>query len=137
MCITMSVYLMNIKHILVLDWKLISKHIILPLLAYLLDWVLHLLCLPTWYGPTINKICASARNKDSLFFRWWLRYRVWILKFETAAKLTLNTLVNTRFVAIKEKSISGPTKIITWLGISFNVNKGCLYVSKKYAFQIY
>ena len=52
-------------------------------------------------------------------------------KSETSPKLVLNTMVNARFVTNKEKSVWEPTKILTWLSISFNLNKGFLYVSEE------
>ena len=52
-------------------------------------------------------------------------------KSETTSKLVLNTLVNAGFITNKEKSMWEPTKILTWLGISVNLNKGCLYVSEE------
>ena len=81
---------MNTKPTLALAGKLITKRIILYLLSYLLY------CTFRVYqsGPTINKVLASARNKNN--------------------------------------SLSGETiKNLIWLGISVNLNKGCLYVSKE------
>ena len=52
-------------------------------------------------------------------------------KSETSSKFFLNTLINTGFIINKEKSVWEPTKTLTWLGISVNLNKGCLYVSKE------
>ena len=75
--ITMPIYFMNTKTTLALAGKLITKCIILYLLSYLLYCTFHVY----QSGPTINKILASARNKDnSLFFRWWLKYQAWIFK---------------------------------------------------------
>ena len=50
-------------------------------------------------------------------------------KPETLSKFVLNTLINAGFVTNKEKSVWEPTEILTWLGISVNLNKGCLYIS--------
>ena len=52
-------------------------------------------------------------------------------KSETSSKFVLNTLINAGFVINKEKSVWEPTKTLTWLGISVNLNKGCLYVSNE------
>ena len=51
-------------------------------------------------------------------------------KSETS-KFVLNTLINAGFVINKEKSVWEPIKTLTWLGISVNLNKGCLYVSNE------
>ena len=52
-------------------------------------------------------------------------------KSETSSKFVLKTLINAGFVTNKEKSVWEPTKILTWLGISVNLKKGCLYVSEE------
>ena len=56
-------------------------------------------------------------------------------KSEITLKFVHNTLVNAGFVTNKEISVWEPTKILTWLGISVNLNldlnKGYLYVSEK------
>ena len=52
-------------------------------------------------------------------------------KSETSSKFVLNTLINAGFVTNKEKSVWVLTKILTWLGISINLNKGCLCVSEE------
>ena len=44
----------------------------------------------------------------------------------------LNTLIKTGFVPNKETSVWKPTKSLTWLGISVDLNKGCLYISEEY-----
>ena len=40
-------------------------------------------------------------------------------------------MFNAGFVTNKEKSVWESTKILAWLGISVNLNKGCLYVSEE------
>ena len=53
------------------------------------------------------------------------------LKSETSSKFVLNNLTNAGFVINNEKSVWEPTKYLTWLGLSVNLNKGCLYVSEE------
>ena len=52
-------------------------------------------------------------------------------KSETSSKFVLNILINAGFVTNKEKSVWEPTKILTWLGVTVNLKKGCLYVSEE------
>ena len=52
-------------------------------------------------------------------------------KSETSSNFVLDTLINARFVTNKEKSAWEPTKTITQLGISVDLDKGCLSVTEE------
>ena len=116
---------MNIKHIWALAGKLISKHIILSLLSYLLDWVLHLVVRPLIRYWRLHAVSIACFLDDGLGIEFGYS------KLETLSKFVINTLNNAGFVINKEKSVWEPTKTLTWLGIYVNLNKGCLYVSEE------
>lgn len=53
-------------------------------------------------------------------------------KTELISKFILNTPIKARFVSNEETSVWKPTKALTWLGISVDLNKSCLYISEEY-----
>ena len=81
--------------------------------------------------PLIKYLRLLAKRIIACFLDDGLGIKLGFSKSKTSSKSLFHTLVNTGFVTNKEKLVGEPIKILIWLGISVNLNKGCLYVSKE------